>query len=50
MTKYINSEYHTNQACVYKEFRIVIRNLHPTTSTTEIRSDIENMSAKLQLS
>lgn len=36
-------EYHTYQARDNKAFRIVIRNLHPTTSTTEIGVNIENL-------
>jgi len=38
-----NAEYHTYQARDNKAFRIVIRNLHPTTSTTEIGADIESL-------
>ncbi|VVC46180.1 Pre-C2HC domain [Cinara cedri] len=37
------AEYYTYQAHDNKAFRIVIRNLHPTTSTTEIGSDIESL-------
>lgn len=37
------AEYHTYQARDNKAFRIVIRNLHPTTPTTEIGTAIESL-------
>lgn len=38
-----NAEYHTYQAREDKSFRIVIRNLHPSTSTTEVGAAIEDI-------
>jgi len=37
------AEYHTYQACEDKAFRIVIRNLHPTTPTSEVGVAIEEL-------
>jgi len=37
------AEYHTYQMQENKAFRIVIRNLHPTTNTSEIKSAIEEV-------
>jgi hypothetical protein len=38
-----NAEYHTYQARENKSFRIVIRNLHPSSSTSEVGAAIEDI-------
>lgn len=38
-----NAEYHTYQARENKAFRIVIRNLHPSSSTSEVGAAIEDL-------